>query len=219
MTLNTRQDLMAWRLREGTVVGVWFCLVYIGSNWLTSLRAAHEDLPSFALAADAHVPFVPEAIFIYLSATPALLSSLFILQDRSQIRSLSIVLSIEIAIAGIVYAVWPVAASQTPQGEVSAIFQFADNLNLTYNSFPSLHVALFTTAAVVMMVPGQKARNILLALWAASIAFSTLLTYQHSIADVVGGGVLAAGGVLLFHILQANSAKRLAAHLDEAPFG
>ena len=210
---------MAWRLREGTVVALWFCLVYIGSNWLTSFRAAQYDLPSFVLAADTKVPFVPEAILIYLTATPVLLLSLFVLQDRRQIRSLSVAISFEIAIAGLVYALLPVAASRTPETEMSAIFRFADNLNLTYNSFPSLHVALSITAAVAMMVPGQKARNATLAIWAASIALSTLLTYQHSIADVVGGAVLAGSGVLLFRMLQANPAKRQVLHSKEDPFG
>jgi membrane-associated phospholipid phosphatase len=155
-----------------------------------------------ATQSDLLIPFWPAASWIYLSATPVMLLSLFVLSERSDVRALSVAVALEIAIAGLIYAFMPVEPTPRIDGDISSVFAFADRLNLTYNSFPSLHVALCTTGAVAMMAQGKTLRNAMLLLWALAVSGSTLVTHQHTIADVAGGVVLAGLGLIAFCVLR-----------------
>ncbi|MHA6264890.1 phosphatase PAP2 family protein [Arenibacterium sp. CAU 1754] len=190
-----------WRMRVGAAVGLWFWVVYGGADWLTGLRAGQGALASVEIAADAAIPFWPSAAWVYMTVTPAMILPLFVLGERSAVRALALVLAVEIALAGVVYLVWPVAPTRTPEGDLPTMIQIADLVNLTYNSVPSLHVALSMTCTMAMMAAGQWARNGALALWALGIAASTLVTHQHFIADVAAGAALAGVGALLFNRL------------------
>lgn len=192
------RDEWRWRLRVGAAVGLWFWIVYGGADWLTGLRAAQSPLPSVRIAADDAIPFWPFAAWIYMTVTPALLLPLLLLPDRSSIRALAWALASEICLAGLIYLILPVAPTHMPDVALPAIMRLADEINLTFNSVPSLHVALALTSTLAMQVPGQPLRNAALALWAASIAVSTLLTHQHLIIDVAAGVFLAGLGFALF---------------------
>lgn len=204
----SRPDAMAWRIREGAAIVTWFCVMYAGSDWLTGRLVGEADLPSLTMSADLLIPFWPAASWIYLSATPVMILSLFVLREPSDVRALTLAVALEIALAALVYLIMPVEPSVSPATQASAMFRFADDLNLTYNSFPSLHVTVCTTGAFAMMAPQQPIRNAVLLLWAAAIAVSTLVTHQHTIADAAGGLVLAALGLLVFGILRGRLAAQ-----------
>lgn len=191
-----------WRLTVGTLVGAWFGLVFGGADLVTAWRAAQGPLPSLETAFDRAMPFWPGAALIYLTVTPALIAPLFVLKTRREIGALAAALALEVALAGLAYLLWPVAATTTPplapSGALPAALRLADWVNLTYNSAPSLHVALSLTATGAMMRPGGRARNAALGLWGAAISASTLLTHQHIVADVASGAVLAALGLWAF---------------------
>ena len=70
------------------------------------------------------------------------------------------------------------------------MFRFADWINLTHNNFPSLHVAMAVLCARRYCQSAPPIATTLVWLWALSIAFSTLFTHQHNLADVVVGSVL-----------------------------
>ena len=54
--------------------------------------------------------------------------------------------------------------------------------------------------------------TLILALWAAAVCASSLLTHQHTIADVAGGLVLAGLGSFLFRYLILRQTKPGLAH-------
>ena len=201
-----------WRLRTGAAVGLWFCFVYISSDWLTGLRAEEKALPSLLISADGLIPFWPQSAWIYITITPAMFLLVLAVRERSELKALAWTVAAEIAVAGLVYLVLPVAASRTPETNLPVMMRFADNLNLTYNSFPSLHVALSVTTALAMFSPAHGKRNLILALWAAAVCASSLLTHQHTIADVAGGLVLAGLGSFLFRYLILRQTKPGLAH-------
>ena len=68
-------------------------------------------------------------------------------------------------------------------------------MDLPYNLFPSLHIALGGLLAVTYARHTRGVRARRLASWFVLIAASAVLTYQHHVLDVVGGFAL--GGLLL----------------------
>lgn len=191
-------DNLFWRVRIAATVAVWFALVYGGADWITAKRAATNPLPSVAIPLDAAIPFWPAAAWVYLTITPLLLLPLVVMQDQLRIRALAAVLCGEIAIAGLIYLTFPVDQSRIPDVALPAAMRLADQINLTYNSLPSLHVALSLTAAGALLQTGRPVRNLGLAFWAFLIAGSTLVTHQHFIADLIAGVILAALGLIAF---------------------
>jgi len=69
-------------------------------------------------------------------------------------------------------------------------------LDLGYNSFPSLHVALSLTCSLICFNYNPKYKWLFI--WAGLIILSTVLVKQHYILDVVGGLVLGVLGFLWF---------------------
>jgi membrane-associated phospholipid phosphatase len=105
-------------------------------------------------------------------------------------------LAVIIATAGVCFLLFPVelAYPPVPESELGAwagLFHVADELNLTYNLLPSLHVALTVGCVAAFATHIRGAGQALLWIWAGAIALSTLLTHQHQVLDVLTGWLLA----------------------------
>jgi membrane-associated phospholipid phosphatase len=66
----------------------------------------------------------------------------------------------------------------------------AQNVVLTYNCVPSLHVALALTCAFAYASVGGRRWRIFVWCWVAAIVASTLLAHQHHLADLAAGALL-----------------------------
>jgi protein-tyrosine phosphatase len=64
-------------------------------------------------------------------------------------------------------------------------------MDLPYNLFPSLHIALGALLSVTYARHTRGILRIAVSIWFGLIAASAVLTYQHHVLDVVGGAVLA----------------------------
>lgn len=162
---------------------VVFLATYGAASWWTT--AHYETLPAWNLPFESRVPFVPEASVLYLTLTPVLLLSPLIL--KRDIGPFAIVLSMQAVIAALFFLVIPQTVAWTrPEvtGWARLPFTLADALNLQYNQFPSLHVAFAISAAWAYRKWGWW-------LWAIAIAASTWLMWEHNLADISGGVVLA----------------------------
>ncbi len=180
--------LRDWRFRIAVALGVglWFGLVYFGAYAVT---VGKVDLPKLQTAWDRAMPFWPGMAVAYLSVTPFLCLPLLLLPDRREVGILARTLALQIALAGMIYLLFPVATTPHPAQAVPVALHVAEWVNLDFNSFPSLHVALTATVAGALWHhPWGRA----IALWAGLIIVSTLLTWQHVLADVAGGLALAA---------------------------
>lgn len=195
------------RLVAGAAFAVWFWIVYFGCDYLAR---GFEHRYSVATGLDAALPFLPQFANAYMGVNLMLLLPLVIIRDTARVLALAAAMATEVAVAGIVYMVYPVEASMTPAGHGSAMLGMADAVNLTYNSFPSLHVALTVSSAIAMSRDLRPLPRALLWLAAAAIVASTILTRQHFVADAFAGLVLALLAMaFLFPPLARSAASRL----------
>lgn len=166
------------------LVGSVFAICYGGAAWWTS---QYESLPAWDFAFEHSLPFVPSLSLIYLTIGPVLLLAPFLLRSRERIALFAAALCMETVIATVLFLLFPQStAFVRPQvtGWARIPFTIADTLNLSYNEFPSLHVAFAVSAAIAY-------RHFAWILWAGAVAVSTLLIREHHLADILGGIVLA----------------------------
>ena len=186
-----RGDLI-FRAKIGLVVAVWFMVLYGGADFV--MRGA-TDLPSVQTPWDKMLPFWPSFAVLYLTVTPFLCLPLLIIPDQSGIKVLALTLMVVTAIGALMFIAFPVADPLFPPGPHPAPLRFADMINLDLNNLPSLHVALTVTTFLAMRSNLGRAQ-VPVALWAALVIFSTLVTCQHDLASVGAGMILAAVGHL-----------------------
>ncbi len=157
-----------------------FAVCYGGASWWTSTLAG--PLPTWDFAFEQRVPFVPWAAVIYLTITPVLLLAPLLLRERTPMFAFA--LSVQTIIATCFFLLFPQNEWVRPSANNWA-FRLADTMNLSYNNFPSLHVAFAVSAAWAYRRVGWW-------LWAAAVALSTWLMWEHHLVDILGGVALAA---------------------------
>ncbi|HEX7288546.1 MAG TPA: phosphatase PAP2 family protein [Candidatus Angelobacter sp.] len=172
---------------------LWFMLVYGGADFLTAHRHFRVRVH---FAAELHVPFLPAMTVFYMSVYLLFFAGPFILRRRREVRALVGTLALMILFAGIGFLLFPselafVPPAETELGVWAGLFHLADKMNLTYNLAPSLHVALAVACITVYASRASATGKVLLWLWAAMIAGSTILTHQHHVVDAVTGWLLA----------------------------
>jgi hypothetical protein len=173
-------------MKHAALFGVVFAVCYGGASWVT---AQHASLPAWDLPFEQHVPFVPVLSVIYLTITPALLLALY--RTRG---ALGPALCAETLLATLCFLLFPQTVAWTRPavtGWAHVPFSIADALNLSYNQFPSLHVAFAVSVAWALQKP-------LWWIWSAAVAASAWLMWEHHLIDILGGAALAAIVMPLF---------------------
>jgi membrane-associated phospholipid phosphatase len=174
----------------GSLLCVLWVIIYGGASWFTGL---HDYRIRLGWNEDSYIPFLPEMAVIYLSLFPMIWLSLFILPTTADIKQFARTLVWLFVISGIGFLILPgqtFASAKSVEGHVQPVFEFADWINLEHNYLPSLHVGMAVVCAYAY--GRQLSRRVagFIWVWAAAVAFSTLLTHQHYLADVVAGGVV-----------------------------
>jgi hypothetical protein len=184
-------DALCANLLLATAFGAFFWSVYWTADFVAGRAPQRFDV---ALPLDRSIPFLPWTALIYLTITPLLCLAPFIFRTPARLVPLVITMSLEVAFAGIVFCVFPVALS-FPAHEVAGIvgvfYRLADDINLTYNCVPSLHVAFAVAAAWAYRRRDKPAWTWFVTLWSGAIVLSTTLSHQHHIVDVATGALLA----------------------------
>jgi membrane-associated phospholipid phosphatase len=143
---------------------------------------------------EARIPFVPEAAVIYLSVLPLLLMAPFVLRELRHYTALVYALMLETVVGFAGFMLLPVEPSEldrTLTATDSALYTFANWLNLEGNFLPSLHVAFAVTAMLAYQERARGVGKAALLIWTGAIAASTLLIHQHYVLDVITGAGLA----------------------------
>lgn len=182
---------MSASLRALAWFGLIFAVCYGGASWWTSTLPG--PLPSWAFAFEQRVPFVPWASVVYLTITPVLLLSPWILRERTPMFAFA--LSIQTLIAALFFIVFPQGEAWARPPVSGWAFRLADAMNLSHNNFPSLHVAFAVSAAWAYRRVGWS-------VWAVAVALSTWLMWEHPLADILGGIALA---VLVMRVADRES--------------
>jgi membrane-associated phospholipid phosphatase len=139
----------------------------------------------------------------------------FILRTRPEMNAMATAWVLITALAGVVFLAVPFAVGYpepVPEslGVWRAMYQFADDANLTFNSLPSLHVAWSIVCVDVYAAKARPTGKLLLWLWGMAMMLSTLLTHFHHVADVFGGLLLAmVGSRILYPWLLARFQKHV----------
>jgi predicted protein tyrosine phosphatase/membrane-associated phospholipid phosphatase len=168
-----------------------FLIVYGFCNWFTSQRS---DVGTIYFEWERLIPFVPLMIAPYMSIDLFFIAAPFLCRTRRELSTFTDRITAAIITAGICFLLLPRRfAFERPQtdGILGAIFDWFRGMDLPYNLFPSLHIAL---GALLSVTYARHTRGIVRSastVWFILIAASAVLTYQHHILDVVGGAVLA----------------------------
>jgi membrane-associated phospholipid phosphatase len=156
---------------------------------------------------DQAVPFVPWTIWIYNSEFFLFFSAFFLSADLVNANKyLYSFLSAQI-LSTLVFIFWPTTypREQFPlpadiDSITRALFANLRGVDSPANCFPSMHVCGVYVSAF-LFIDEQRKKLIPYFLWATAIAFSTLTTKQHYLADVVSGFLLACALWFVFHRL------------------
>jgi protein-tyrosine phosphatase/membrane-associated phospholipid phosphatase len=173
-------------------LSVLFMVVYGACNRFTGLR---HDVGTFAFAWERLIPFVPVMVVPYMSIDLFFVAAPFLCTGRDELRTFCRRVVLAIFVAAAFFLLMPLRFSfQRPQldGVLGLVFNNFRKLDLPYNQFPSLHIALRTILADLYARHTRGAKRAASNVWFSLIGASTLLTWQHHVVDVVGGFALGA---------------------------
>ncbi len=140
-------------------------------------------------AVDRAAPFVPAAMWVYVSHFVFLPGCLLLVRDEKVFARVRRAVLVGVGVSNAIFLFWPTTIERAAHD--SFLFAFIARVDTPANCFPSQHVALALIAAWGLKRDAFPRAGLLLA-WAAAISVSTVLVRQHYAADVVGGAVLAA---------------------------
>lgn len=180
-------------------LSVLFLIVYGGTSWITAHRS---DVGTLYFAWERYIPFVPLLIIPYMSIDLFFVVAPFLCTSDEERNLFARRITAAILAAGACFLLMPLRfAFPRPfvGGWLGPIFTFLHGFDQPYNLLPSLHIALRTLLAEIYGRHSRGYWRMLSHIWFSLIGFSTVLTYQHHVLDLVGGFVLAA---LCFYFIQ-----------------
>ena len=173
-------------------------VIYGGCSWITAHRS---DVRTWYYSWESIIPFVPLMIIPYMSINLFFVCGPFLCRNQNELRVLSQRIAFAILVAGACFLLIPLRFSGVrpqPGDWTGVIFRFLHICDQPYNLLPSLHIVFRTILADFYARHTNGVTRLASHVWFILIGFSTLLTYQHHLVDIVGGFVLAAICFYLF---------------------
>ncbi len=189
-------------IRKAAITSLMLCtlfvVVYGACNQLTAVRS---DVHTFFFEWERQIPFVPLFIIPYMSIDLFFIAAPFLCSTPAELQTFRRRIVACILIAALCFLLFPLKFSfQRPplDGVLGLIFNNFKKVDLPYNEFPSLHIALRTILAATYYKHSRGIWRIAAQVWFSLIGFSTLFTYQHHVIDIAGGFVLGCVCLCLF---------------------
>jgi len=217
--LFARFKRLWWLKAVGTAFFMWsFFAVYFYVQ--QSPHFPVTDMPltrldgAIPMQAWGWVPYL--SLWLYATLPPAL---------QPNFRSLAyygVCISAVCAIGLLCFYLWPTSASaayKPPELNLS----WLKGIDFASNACPSLHVAsaLFSSIWLhcqLRQVRAGRGWQVLNFLWGAVIVYSTLVTKQHVVWDVVAGMALGGvGAIASIYVMRLASVSRFLNQVDSAP--
>ena len=132
-----RREVLAWTV----AVSVLWIVVYLGCNWVSSLRS---DVRTVRFEWERHIPLIPWLIVPYMSIDLFFVGAPFLCATRREMCALLRRLAAATLLAGLVFLMAPMTLEgERPafEGWAGAIHDFLKAGDRPYNLFPSLHAA------------------------------------------------------------------------------
>lgn len=168
------------------ILGLSTTLIYR----LLALLASHERILApwwMDSPVERLVPFVPEAIWVYVSWYPAILLLVFTDQKTIRLGFAGFTLAFAVCSAG--HAMWPVAIERpivdAQTGLSAQLLDWFYAFDPPRNLFPSFHAA--GAGLVVALRPKGTMMSAVVFSWALAVCASCVLIRQHFVVDVVVG--------------------------------
>ncbi len=185
-------------------LSILFVVVYGACNWITAHRG---DVGTWYYGWERRIPFVPVMIVPYMSIDLFFIAAPFLCQTWEELRAFIRRITFAILVSGAFFLAFPLQFGMSvpqPQGWTGALFTALHGFDRPTNLFPSLHIVLRTILAHHYSRHSKGLVRALNSAWFSLIGFSTILTWQHHIVDVVGGFGLAG---LCFYLFRENTSR------------
>jgi len=182
----------------GLAGACWFVAIFGGAEFVTSRRTLRVPIH---FATEQHMPFVPGAVWVYMTMYGLFLMAPFVLRSPRKLVALAATHAAIVLVAGVGFLLvpaelaYPSTIGSSDRGATATLYRFADWLNLDYNLLPSLHVALSVSCVAVYASRANRAGRLVMWSWAIAVALSTIFTHFHHVLDAVSGFVLGLAGV------------------------
>jgi membrane-associated phospholipid phosphatase len=170
---------------------IWLAVLLLLYLAYFLLNNARGHIHSLEMTVDDRIPLVPAFVFPYLSIYALLVISVwrFLRAETRVFTIAALAISLDLALSYLVFLFYQTQVERPVMlgSDISSsILSWVYSVDKPFNAFPSLHTSISTLLALLWWRTGSRIRPII-ALWAALIIASTLLTKQHYIADVPGG--------------------------------
>jgi len=219
--MNVGQTHQPASVVERAALTILIAAFFAAGYFSSAQRAASANSHDLTSELDLAVPFIGQAVWIYLGAFVIIASPAALLNSRGQLRQVALSYVCAIAVSlGCFYA-FPVNsyALRAPLDDLDGghlserVVALLYTIDPPYNLFPSLHVSLVTLASLSLLASGRIAmRSAALAI--ALTAVSACLIKQHALADVAAGFLLGFAMAIPFYQSRRVPRKRL-----EDPWG
>jgi len=181
--------------RLSGLIAAEFAVVFYGADWLTAQHAMR--IHAYANA-ELAIPLIPVMVVPYMTMYVIFLFAPLVLRRTADLDRFAAALARVIAIAGVAFLLLPAELGFAPVSTAASAWnswlQLAATVSRRYDLVPSLHVALFTAAAASYAGRVSAPARVLLGIWLAVVAASTVLTHQHHLLDVAAGLALGLWG-------------------------
>jgi len=189
MNRDEKWEKLKWLI---VMVG-YFCIGYLGINWITSFRTSFMDV-SFSF--EKNISFVPIFILGYAFVYVGVYMAYVIIDDIWLWRRMVVLFFIASTICYAIFLIFPVKMIMRPDistqngifYEITKLFYTMDK---PHNCFPSLHVTYPTIITLVLWRYKKTARYFFLGL-VFLMAISVVLVKQHYIADIIAAFITSA---------------------------
>ena len=204
-----------WRDHLPFLVGLAMFGFWAGGYFLVGALSAHESFHTMATSLDARFPYVPQAVFIYLTVYPAALLPFVWEESLSRALRSAGAMFVTLVVAYTIMYLYPVMLPHPkPSGPMLTRFALSllHSADPAWNCFPSSHCAVVLSAGLSLWHQGKVRGSYGIGL-ALAIGLSTILTKQHYVADAAAGFLLAWAVHCVF--FRTRAARRISEHLEE----
>lgn len=181
-----------------------FCVFYVGAQ----LNLFQDPVAPPALELDQQLPFLPESVWLYNSQFVFMASTLWFTRDDERLDRACYGILLGTVLAFLIFSVYPTEMPSRPiidgQGLTAMLWQALYSVDKPSNCMPSLHCCLALIGALSISSRGRLF-TVGAGLWAGAIAFSTLVTKQHVVLDVLAGLSLGLLSYLLVAVLRGRA--------------
>ena len=199
----------------GIALSIFYLLYNLTTLYSVSLYKLYPaQIHNLATLFDDVIPFIPVMIIPYSWSLILFVASFFLVRTAAQLSILTRRLILATVFACFIFYCYPARFSfhrLIPDDWTQFGYQFLQLVDKPFNQLPSLHVSYAILLGVSLwdIIESKKigvlsTYRLLLISICTLIIFSTLLTYQHHLLDILGGIVLA-GAVLILSNLIRNT--------------